>query len=194
MQAHDLSSRWRAAVLLAAGTLALFALAACGSDDEAAPAAAPPTQATAPTVAPEPTATPAPAPPAAAVVPATAPEPGSDEEQIMAVLEKQIRAVHAADYVAFQETCTPSANNPPTVAQLKSVFEESGGSTMAGRSRLDNRFTPQGYNARNVEVKLLRAPFAQTELDVYDYDSYKFTGLRTWGKVDGQWYSETAPC
>lgn len=39
MQAHQLSSRGRAAVLLTVGMLALFALAACGSDDEDAPAA-----------------------------------------------------------------------------------------------------------------------------------------------------------
>ena len=43
MQAHQLSNRWRAAVLLAVGltlgTLALFALAACGGDDGDAPAA-----------------------------------------------------------------------------------------------------------------------------------------------------------
>ena len=111
----------------------------------------------------------------------------------MAVLEKQVRGVNAADYVAFQETCTPSAGKPPTVAQLKYTFEERQGQVGLG-SQSSIRFSPQGYNVRNVQVKLLRAPFAQTELDIYDYDSYKFTGLRTWEKVDGQWYSETAPC
>ena len=77
MQGQKLSSRWRPTVLLAAGILALFALAACGSNGEDAPVdSAPPTE------APAPTATIAPAPPAAAVIPATAPDPGSDEEQI----------------------------------------------------------------------------------------------------------------
>ena len=190
MQAHQSSRLWRAAVLLAAGMLALFALAACGNNDEGAPAAgAPPTQ------APAPTATPAPAPPAAPMVPATAPEPGSDEEQILAVLEKQVRAVHAADYVAFQETCTPSAGDPPTVAQLKFVFEVRRGST-AGDQRNAINFSPQGYNIRNVDVKLLRAPFAQATFEVYDYDHY-VAGMpvsRGFEKVDGQWYSESQPC
>ena len=190
MQAHQSSRLWRAAVLLAAGMLALFALAACGNNDEGAPAAgAPPTQ------APAPTATPAPAPPAAPMVPATAPEPGSDEEQILAVLEKQVRAVHAADYVAFQETCTPSAGDPPTVAQLKFVFEVRRGST-AGDQRNAINFSPQGYNIRNVDVKLLRAPFAQATFEVYDYDHYVagMPGSRGFEKVDGQWYSESQPC
>ena len=190
MQAHQSSRLWRAAVPLAAGMLALFALAACGNNDEGAPAAgAPPTQ------APAPTATPAPAPPAAPMVPATAPEPGSDEEQILAVLEKQVRAVHAADYVAFQETCTPSAGDPPTVAQLKFVFEVRRGST-AGDQRNAINFSPQGYNIRNVDVKLLRAPFAQATFEVYDYDHY-VAGMpvsRGFEKVDGQWYSESQPC
>ena len=200
MQAHDLSSRWRAAVLLAAGTLALFALAACGSDDEGAPAAgAPPTRAPAPTavpaptVAPEPTATPAPAPPAAAVVPATAPEPGSDEELILAVMERQIRAVHTADYVAFQETCTPS-RGIPKVAQLKFIYEEREG-VISGGNQATIRFSPQGYNVRNVEVKMLRAPFAQAILDVYDYENVVGQSIvRTFEKVDGHWYSEVLPC
>ena len=83
MQAYQLSSRRPAAVLLVAGMLALFALSACGGGDEDASAAGAP-----PTAAPALTATPAPAPPAAALVPATVPEPGSDEELILAVLEK----------------------------------------------------------------------------------------------------------
>ncbi len=37
MQAHQLSKHWRALILLVAGMLALFALAACGGDDEEAP-------------------------------------------------------------------------------------------------------------------------------------------------------------
>ena len=129
------------------------------------------------------------------MVPATAPEPGSDEEQILAVLEKQVRAVHAADYVAFQETCTPSAGDPPTVAQLKFVFEVRRGST-AGDQRNAINFSPQGYNIRNVDVKLLRAPFAQATFEVYDYDHY-VAGMpvsRGFEKVDGQWYSESQPC
>ena len=195
MQSLQFSSRSRAAVLLAAGMLALFALAACGSDDKDTPTVAPTTQAPAPTAVPAPTATPAPAPPAAAMVPATAPEPGSDEEQIMAVLEKQVRAVHAADYLAFQETCTPSAKRPPTVAQLKNVFEVRRGATGADKVNAIN-FSPQGYNVRNVEVKLLRAPFAQATFDVYDYDQY-VAGIpvsRGFEKVNGQWYSESLPC
>ncbi len=200
MQVHKFSSRWRAAVLLAAGMLALFALAACGSDDDDAPVAgAPPTQ------APAPTATPAPAPPAVPMVPATVPKPGSDEEQVMAVLEKQVRAVHAADYVAFQETCTPTGGKSPTVAQLKYVFEERGGRIDAVAASELFTFSPQGFNVRNVEVKLLRAPFAQASFQIYDYDKlvigrppepgqYRGPVIQVFEKVDGQWYSETAPC
>ncbi len=66
-------------------------------------------------------------------------------------------------------------------------------------------FSPQGYNVRNVEVMLLRAPFAQASFRVYDYEEhmgyvasgdYKSPGIVTWTfeKVDGQWYSEVAPC
>ncbi len=203
MKANQLSSRWRAAVLLTAGIFALFALAACGSDDEDAPVpGAPPTQAPAPTAAPEPTATPAPAPPVAAVVPVTAPESGSDEEQVLASFEKQVRAVNATDWALFQETCTPSARRLPTVAQLKYIFEESGGRI----SEFDHfEFSPQGYNVRNVEVKLLRGPFAQVSFAIYDYDELVEGGVvegghhdgpltRGFEKVDGQWYSESAPC
>ena len=161
MQAHQLSSRWRAAVLLAVGMLALIALAACGSDDGDAPAAgAPPTQAPLPTAAPAPTASPTPAPPAAPMVPATAPEPGSDVALVMAVLEKQVRAVNARDYALFQETCTPSGGEPPTVAQLRFIYEEREG-VVSVPNQATIRFSPQGYNVRNVKVKLLRAPFAQ---------------------------------
>jgi len=136
------------------------------------------------------------------MTPATVPEPGSDEAQIMAVLEKQVIAVNTADYVAFQETCTPSAKKLPTIAQLKHIYEENEGMT-TGYSLI--RFSPQGYNVRNVEVMLLRAPFAQARFDVYDYDRdmgaasmnwniTEGTVLRTYEKVDGQWYSEVAPC
>jgi hypothetical protein len=202
MQAIQLSNRWRVAILLAAGILTLFALIACGSDDRDALAAAPPTQAPAPTATPEPTAIPMPDPPAAAMVPATVPEPGSDEEQVMAVLEKQIRAVNAADYVAFLETCTPSAKRHPTVAQLKFVFEVNQG--VSRPQSISIVFSPQGYNVREVEVKLLRTPFAQASFQIYDYDEPagkeywisegSSSVVRTFEKVDGQWYSESLPC
>ncbi len=204
MQAHQLSSLRRVMVLMAVATFAVIAMAACGGDDNDTPAGAPPTQAPAPTATAtpaEPTATPMPEPPAAPMTPATVPEPGSDEAQIMAVLEKQVIAVNTADYVAFQETCTPSAKKLPTIAQLKHIYEENEGMT-TGYSLI--RFSPQGYNVRNVEVKLLRAPFAQATFYVYDYerlgggDAFQTVGegtaTQTYEKVDGQWYSEVAPC
>ncbi len=207
MKTRELSKHWRAAILLVAGMLALFALAACGGDDEEAPTvSATPTQApaepTATATPAEPTATPMPEPPAAPMTPATAPEPGSDEAQIMAVLEKQVIAVNTADYVAFQETCTPSAKKLPTIAQLKYIYEENEGMT-TGYSLV--RFSPQGYTVRNVEVKLLRAPFAQATFHIYDYEQHiglvtegdsKSPGTltQTYEKVDGQWYSEVATC
>ncbi len=177
-------------ILLSIGILALFVLAACGSNDnDTRPAGD-----VAPTQVLAPTATPQPEPPAAPMTPATAPEPGSDDEQIMAVLEKQIRAVNTADYVAFQETCTPSAQKLPTLDQLKYTYEVRQGAT--GGTQDEINFSPQGYNVRNVAVKLLRAPYAQASIDIYDYDEY-VTGrpvFRTFEKVDGKWYSESAPC
>ena len=180
--------------LMVVGMVVLLALAACGGDDEDT-ASAPPTQAPA-----ESTATPAPVPPAAPMIPATAPEPGSDEAQIMAVLEKQIRAVNTADYVAFQETCTPSAKKPPKISTLKFVFEENGGVYHPEGNMIS--FSPQGYNVRNVEVKMLRAPYAQVRFDIFDYDEHvglaeygeDVTQTKTFEKVDGRWYSEADPC
>ncbi len=57
------------------------------------------------------------------------------------------------------------------------------------------RFSPQGYNVRNVEVKLLRAPFAQARMDVYDHEIVVGQSTtRTFEKVDRKWYSESLPC
>ena len=144
-----------------------------------------------------------PEPPAAPMTPATPPEPGSDEGQIMAVLEKQVGVVNAADFVAFQKTCTPTAKKLPTISYLKYLFEDNRGVT--DQFGLIN-FSPQGYNIRNIEVTLLRAPFAQASFDVYDYDRHMGAASMNWSvtegepvtrtfeKVDGQWYSEVAPC
>ncbi|MDP6665845.1 MAG: hypothetical protein QF357_00435 [Dehalococcoidia bacterium] len=200
MQVNQISNRWPTAVFLVAGIFALFTLAACGNDDnDPSVAGAAPTQATAPATTSEPTVASAitvPAtqvPPAAPVVPAIAPEAGSDEAQILAVLEKQVNAVHEADYVAFQETCTPTGGILPTIARLKTTYEDNQG--WEGISPIFAvRFSPQGYNVRNVEVKLLREPFASADIDVFDYDEYKGSVLRSYEKVDGQWYSETLPC
>ena len=182
MQARQLSSRWRAAVLLAVGMLALFALAACGSDDEDAPAAsAPPTQ------TPAPTATLAPSPPAAAVVPATAPAPGSDEAQILAVLEKQARAINARDWAFFLALCTPNKEHL-SEAQLKSCFESWG---VFGPYVPD--FSYEGYNARNVKFRWYGEDTATTMTDVFDYDSFVAGDIsRTWERVGGVWYSNDA--
>ena len=194
MQAYQLSNRWRVAVLLVAGILALFALAACGGDDKDAPAAGgTPTKVPAPTAVPAPTTAPTPAPPAAPMVPATVPEPGSDEEKVMAVLETQVRAVNAREYALFQETCTPNATSSMTVAQLKHLFEERRGATGGDKVNIIN-FSPEGYHVANVEVRLLRAPFAQAIFDVYDDDILRGNVTRTFEKVDGQWYSESLPC
>ncbi len=207
MQALQLSNRWPTIVLLAVGMLALFAMTACGGDDGDTPAASdPPTQApvatatTEPTVIPAPTAATVREPPESPMTPATIPEPGSDEEQIMAVLEKQVIAINTADYESFLETCTPNAKKLPTIAQLKYIYEENNGRTATSWVA----FSPQGYNVRNVEVKMLRAPFAQATFVIYDYEKHLLAGAfqnagvttvsSTFEKVDGQWYSETTPC
>ena len=194
MQANQLSNSWRAAVLLTVGTLVLFVLVSCGSDDRDAPAAGgTPTQVPAPTATLAPTATPTAAPPATPMVPATVPEPGSDEEQVMGVLEKQVRAVNAREYAIFQETCRPDGKPSLTVAQLKHLFEERGGATGADKVNTIN-FSPEGYHVTNVEVKLIRAPFAQATFDVYDDHIRRGTVTRTFEKVNGKWYSESLPC
>ena len=112
----------------------------------------------------------------------------------MGVLEKQVRAVNTADYVAIQETCTPSAKKLPPLARLKFVYENNRG-VFHGEGNWVT-FSPQGYNVRNVEVKMLRSPFAQASFEIYDYDEYVAgrPSLKTFEKVDGQWYSESAPC
>ncbi len=178
-----------------AGIVTVVVLVACGNGDKGGAAVgAPQSEAQAPTVVPSPE------PTLAAMVPATAPEPGSDEAQIMAVLEKQIRAVNTADYVSFQETCTPSAKKPPKITTLKYVFEENGGVFHSEGNMIS--FSPQGYNVRNVEVKMLRAPYAQVRFDIFDYDEQvglaeygdDVTQTKTFEKVDGRWYSEADPC
>ena len=75
------------------------------------------------------------------------------------------------------------------------IYEEREGRVDPGTASNTGEFSPQGYNVRNVEVKLLREPFAQASIDVYDYETNVAQSiLRTFEKVDGQWYSETLPC
>ena len=191
MKTNQFSDRLHMVILTAAGILAVLALAACSGGDEGSAAVDTPR-----TELQEPTATPAPAPPASPMIPSTAPEPGSDEAQIMAVLEKQVRAVNTADYVSFQESCTPSADELPTLAALKFVFEDmkgaAGGVTTAGQVI----FSPKGYNIRNVQVTLLRAQYAKASFEIHDYEKYVSgqVSTKTFEKVDGRWYSESLPC
>ena len=195
MKTHLFSNRRDAANLIVVGILLVLTLAACSGDGEGDTAVGTPQ-----TELQEPTATSAPAPPESPMIPLKAPEPGSDEAQIMAVLEKQIRAVNTADYVAFQETCTPSAKKPPKLTTLKYVFEENRGVFHPEGNMIS--FSPQGYNVRNVEVKMLRAPYAQVRFDIFDYDEHvglaeygeDVTQTKTFEKVDGRWYSEADPC
>lgn len=206
MQANQLRNRWRAAVLLVAGMLVVIAMSACGGDDvDAAPAED--------SAASQSTVTETPAgssgivtsvedsvdvqPPTASfapMVPAVDYEAGSDEAQILAVLELQVRSVNNRDYASFAKTCTPNAKRAQTVDQIKFVFEErQGGAPRSGNDR-SILFTPEGYNVRNAEAKLLRAPFGQATIIVYNFDDRQGEALRTFEKVDGKWYSETAPC
>jgi len=130
----------------------------------------------------------------APMVPAVDYEAGSDEAQILAVLEMQIRSVNNRDYASFAKTCTPNAKRVQTLDQIKFVFEErQGGAPRSGNSATI-LFTPEGYNVRDAEAKLLRAPFGQATITVYNFDDRQGEALRTFEKVDGQWYSENAPC
>lgn len=174
-------ARWLFAIAI--GLLALFVVA-CGSSEEAVQAPAAP----APTAAPE-----AAARPEVAVIPITAPEPGSDEEQILGVLETQVRATNDGDYGIYQNTCF-AVTKTPTVAHAERFIEELG---MLGEGDVGSAspFSARGYNAKNVEVKLLRQPqFGQTKFDIYNGDLFVRATSRSWEKVDDKWYSQSAPC
>lgn len=175
----------RITIIATAIIVAAIALTACGGDNDAPAAGPPPTAATALPDTPAPTATPAAAPPEELVVPVTGPEPGSDEALILAVLEKQMEALNIENFDLFTETCAPSGRNQLTANQVQYVFE---GIWAAGKTK------PHGYNVRNVEVKMLRAPFAQAELDFFYYEQHIDSFFQTWEKVDGDWYMEVFPC
>jgi hypothetical protein len=183
-------------LLVGLAILAISLIAACGGDDETAaeqPVATAEIQqeptADSSLVSDDvvvPTATAIPGPPEVAVTPKEQPEPGSDEEGVLAGLERQIRALNNEDWQGFLDVCHPKFLHPPSVAQTKFAFEEIGGDFgyfLPG-------FTIQGYNARNVEVVFCSdGQEAQTNYDVYNYDDLVAEGTsRTWGVYEGVWY------
>lgn len=184
--------------LMAIALLPLMLLAACTGSADTETAAAQPTATTA--IQTEstgtsslvsddvvvPTATAIPGPPEVAVTPREQPEPGSDEEGVLAGLERQIRALNNEDWQGFLDVCHPKFLHQPSVEQTRFAFEEIGGDFgyfLPG-------FTIQGYNARNVEVVFYSdGQEAQTNYDVYNYDDLVAEGTsRTWGVYEGVWY------
>ncbi len=159
-----------------------------GSSGESVPASAPESQNIADDSGEEAVVAPAQVP----VTSASILEPGSEEAQILTVLENQVQLVNARDYEPIRNTCTPNGPEPPTVAQLKHVHEETGGPYCASCGTIV--FSPEGFNLRNVEIKLLRSPFGQATADIFEYDEFQGNVSLTFEKVDGQWYSESTPC
>ena len=172
-------------ILLATMAILAIALAACGGDEDAPVAAAQPSATAVPVATPIPE-TPRPTLPEKLVAAVTQPEAGSDESKILAVLERQLEALNDENYDGFIETCAPSGRNQQTEEQLRAyVFEDIWGQ---GKTK------PHGYNVKDVVVKMLKAPFAQTEFDLFYYDERFDSLFWTWEKVDGEWYLEVFPC
>ncbi len=140
---------------------------------------------TAPTE-PEPTTAPI---PEVAVVPAEVPEPGSDEEMILAQLEKQVRAMNTLNPELFLETCTPDTPNPKP-EQILHAWTELGGWFYQYEA-----FTNEGFNARNVEFRTYKDDTASSKFNVYNYDELVVEGFSFWwAPIDGDWYSTSATC
>ncbi len=174
----------RIMLLLATALITAIAFTACSGEDDTPPTPQP-TATSAPAATPTPE-RPTPTPPEELVAVVTQPEPGSEESKILAVLERQLKALNEENYDNFVETCAPSGRNQQTEEQLRSyVFEDIWG---------DGKTKPHGYNVRDVEVKMLRAPFAQTEFDLFYFDQYFDSLFWTWENVDGEWYLEVFPC
>ena len=193
MQAHQLSRRWRAGVLLALGMLALFALAACGGGDkEDAPAGASQqaqptvTKAVPPTPRAEPTATLA-APTAVAVIPATEPAPGSDHEALLLLMERSVDAERAGDWQAIHDMCIPELREKITADQIRAVAQP--------RFRYALDYDPENTSFRNVEVKLYGENTAILTFDVWQHDAEVGKALaKQYAKTDGKWYIDGVPC
>ena len=171
--------------LLATVAITAIALTACGgSDDE--PAAAPQPTATSPPVATATPERPAPIPPEDLVATEIKYEPGSDEALMLAQLEKQVRAVNDENFALFVQTCAPSDRKQLTDNQVADAFSETWGG--------EGKQKPHGYNVKNIEMKMLREPFAQMEFDLFYYDEFDGSLFWTWEKVDDNWYLEVWPC
>lgn len=156
--------------------IAALMLSACGGDDAAA-------------AEPEPTAAPKAEIPEVAVVPAEEPEPGSDEEKILAQLEKQVRAMNTLDPELFLETCVPDTATPKP-EQILFAWTELGGWFYQYEE-----FSNEGFNTRNVEFRTYKDDTASSKFSVYNYDNLVVEGFSFWWTpVDGEWYSTSALC
>ncbi len=177
----------RITVLIAA--IAVFAIAttACSSGDDM-PATPTPTAVSAITaaVATSVVEPPTPVPLKELVVTEMKPEPGSDEALILAQFEKQFRAINDEDFERFTEICAPSNRKQLNDKQAAVIFEE----LWSG----EGREKPHGYHGRNIEIEMLRPPFAKMEFDLFYYDTFDGSLFWTWEKVDDDWYLEVWPC
>lgn len=185
-------------------TALALALAACATDDEPASSktggstgssssngASPPTLESESSLLSDEnvilTATPIAGPPEIAVTPKEQPEAGSDEEEVLNVLEKQVRALNNSDWNGFSELCHPKFLNPPKEAVIKHMWEELGGDF----GYFISGFTTAGYNARNVEVTIHGDAVAVAKFEMYNYDDFVSDNIsRSWGKYEGVWYQD----
>ena len=134
-----------------------------------------------------PTATAVAGPPEIAVIPKEQPELGSDEEAVLNMLERQVRALNNSDWNGFSELCHPKFLNPPSEAVIKHMWEELGGDF----GYFIPGFTTAGYNARNVEATLHSERVAVTKFEMYNYDDFVSENIsRSWGKYEGVWYQD----
>ncbi len=131
-------------------------------------------------------------PPEVAVTPLEAPESCSMEEQILAVFERQVRAMNTQDYEAFVDTCAPGnwTNDQATWDKLAFWWDQGG-----DLGKVLPEFTYESFNARGVEFRSYPKDTASTKFNVYNYDTLLVEGYSWWWeKVDGEWYSTSRTC
>lgn len=183
-------ARKRTLITLAAAMAAL-AVVACGSEGAAAivPTPAPivaPT--TAPTATPAPTPTPVPVStgPAVIVQPDVSVAPGSDQEIVIALMERQATAARNEDWGAYKSDCMPEAQDRMSDEQIGATFVASL-STLGG--------TTPGYTQRVTSIKIYGGETAIVGADIYDGETEVASGLsNTYEKFDGRWHYIGATC
>ena len=163
--------------------LVALEVAACGSEEPAAvnPAPAP----TAATIA-----TPTPVPvftgPAVIVLPDVSVPAGSDQEAVIALMERQVKAARIEDWDAYKSDCLPEAQDRMSGDQIGATF-------LSSLSFLGG--TTPGFTQHVTSIKIYGGETVIVAADVYDGEVEAAAGLsNTYEKVDGRWYYRGATC